>query len=449
MCPYFIQFMPSNTILIIDDDRDVLDALRVLLEDDFKEIITESNAHRIASLAKNKYDAILLDMNFSAGINSGNEGLYWLGEVLKANAAASVVMMTAYGNIGLAVEAIKRGAKDFVLKPWDNDKLIATIKACISLQKPAEIKIIPDQNHFIEGRSKIMATLHEQIRKVAATDASVLILGENGTGKEVVARELHRLSNRAGKIFVPVDLSTLTPNLFESELFGHKKGAFTDARADRKGRFETANEGTLFLDEIGNLPIEQQAKLLTVLQNRTIVPVGSNDPVPINIRLLTATNAPLLQLAEQGLFRQDLLYRINTITLIVPPLRDRGEDIITLAEHFLNHYRTQYNKPGIRFGAEAKNILLHYTWPGNVRELQHTLEKAIILTNNETLTAGDFNLSISSRPVQTSPLKTLDDLEKEALQQALHNHKGNIVHAAKALGITRQTFYNKMKKYGI
>jgi DNA-binding NtrC family response regulator len=446
--------MTGNSILIIDDDRDVLDALNVLLEDEFRQVITENNTNRIEQLARAQYDAILLDMNFSAGINTGNEGLFWLTKILQSNPAAVVIMMTAYGNINLAVEAIKRGAKDFVLKPWDNDKLIASIRACMTVSKNSMTtqfgQVYKVQNDPIIGKSPVMQELLSQVEKVAVTDASVLLLGENGTGKEIVARQIHQRSPRASRPFVPVDMTSLTTTLFESELFGHKKGAFTDARAERKGKFEAADGGTLFLDEIANLPLPQQAKLLTVLQQREVIPVGSNLSVAIDVRVISATNALLTDLVSKGSFRQDLLYRINTITLHIPPLRDRGEDILLLADHYLEHYKRKYNKESLYLEDLSKKVLMVHPWPGNVRELQHTMEKAVILSSGPAIGTRDLNLSLSAGSQAINPVaRTLDALEKEALQNALQLHGGNIVQAAKALGITRQTFYNKMKKYGI
>ncbi len=439
--------MPGNSILIIDDDNDVLDALHALLEDEFSEITTEGSPTRLPALLQKDYDVILLDMNFSAGINSGNEGLFWLNEVLLRKPTAAVVLMTAYGNINLAVEAIKRGAKDFVLKPWDNEKLISTLLACIKKRRLAKSSTT-GVSAFVEGRSPAMVALQDQIRRVAATDASVLILGENGTGKELVARELHRLSARSQGPFVSADLSTLSSGIFESELFGHVKGAFTDARTDRTGLFQTANGGTLFLDEIGNLSQAHQAKLLTVLQNRTITPVGSNRPIAIDVRLISATNAPIMDQVTDGTFRQDLLYRINTITLTVPSLRERREDIVNLASYFLHQYSAKYGHPDLALTPEAAQALMDHTWPGNVRELQHTMEKIVILSSHDTIGVEDLNLSTSSRPISVST-RTLDEIEKEALTLALNAHGGNILQAAKALGITRQTLYNKMKRYGL
>jgi DNA-binding NtrC family response regulator len=442
--------MDQNAVLIVDDDPDVLDALKVLLEDDFAVIHTESGPNRLQSLSLGRYDIVLLDMNFSAGINTGNEGLYWLSKILEQNPASSVIMMTAYGKIDLAVEAIKRGAKDFVLKPWDNDKLLATLRSAIISGKKAETRSsLETKADYVRGGSPLMAELEEKLRKVAVTDASVLLLGENGTGKELIAREIHRQSARSSAPFVIVDLATLSPALFESELFGHTKGSFTDANADRKGRFESAIGGTLFLDEIGNLPVPLQAKLLTVLQTQTFIPVGSNKEIKLDARIVAATNANIAAMVEDGSFRRDLLYRINTITLTIPALRQRTEDIPRLAAHFLQLCNSRYNK-SLRFDPAAMKALELYSWPGNIRELQHTIEKAVILSSSETITAVDLNLSISSKDSSSSTgLKTLDELERIALQNALAEHQGNIVQAAKALGITRQTLYNKLKKYGV
>jgi DNA-binding NtrC family response regulator len=442
--------MAQNSILIIDDDPDVLGALQVLLEDDFETIVAERSPNRLDSLISRSFNAILLDMNFSAGINSGNEGLFWLGRIIKANPSAVVIMMTAYGKIDLAVEAIKRGAKDFILKPWENEKLLATLRAAIvsSDKIPGYERLEAEpSSEFVAGESRKMRELMEQIDKVATTDASVLLLGENGTGKEMIAREIHKRSSRSAGPFVAVDVSTLTPTLFESELFGHKKGAFTDARTDRKGRLELSSGGTLFLDEIGNLPTQLQAKLLTALQTKTFVPVGSNTSVSLNARMVTATNANLDNLVSSGDFRRDLLYRINTITLHIPPLRERPEDILPLATHFLHIYSSKYQKRSA-FDASAKKALANHLWPGNIRELQHTIEKAVILSSSEKLSLENLELSISSKTSENT-LRTLDEIEKDALKRALGEHGGNIVQAAKALGITRQTFYNKLKKYGI
>ncbi|HEY0744913.1 MAG TPA: sigma-54 dependent transcriptional regulator [Chryseosolibacter sp.] len=442
--------MKNASILIIDDDRDVLDALAVLVEDDFARVVKERSPNRIETLLSEHFDIVLLDMNFSAGINTGNEGLFWLSKIKHWHPTADVIMMTAYGNINLAVEAIKRGAKDFVLKPWDNQKLLATLKSAVAEKahrKPEKPQAKDDA--FIPGRSPVMMKLQEQLQRVAVTDASVLLLGENGTGKEMFALQIHQLSKRANQAFTTVDLSAIPATLFESELFGHKKGAFTDARADREGKFQAADRGTLFLDEIGNLPLTQQVKLLTVLQQRSITPVGSAESIPIDVRIISATNANIVECVARGEFRQDLLYRINTITIIIPPLRERPEDIGILADAFLKSFKVKYEKPALEFSARAKNSMIEYSWPGNVRELKHTVEKAVILCDHDTIDADDLALSISGKPIPSNSEKTLEDIEKDAMVNALNSHGGNIVHAARALGITRQTLYNKMKKYGI
>jgi two-component system, NtrC family, response regulator HydG len=437
------------SILIIDDDRDVLDALGVLLEDDFSRIVKESNVNRIPSLLGEAFDLVLLDMNFSAGINSGNEGLFWLSKIKQLNPAAEVIMMTAYGNIALAVEAIKRGAKDFVLKPWDNGKLLATIKSVLgSDERKKADRVAPASGLFIEGKSPVMRTIQDQLLKVAATDASVLLLGESGTGKEVFARRIHEMSNRKDHLFNTVDLSAIPTSLFESELFGHKKGAFTDAKTDREGKLLAANHGTLFLDEIGNLPVAQQVKLLTVLQNRSVTPLGDTHSRKVDVRLISATNENLAENVLAGKFRQDLLYRINTISITIPPLRDRQEDIKIFAEAFLHVYKQRYNKHSMRFSPSALASMSDYNWPGNIRELKHTIEKTVILADTDLIDAKDLDLSISGK-LASGSVKRLDEIEKEAMINALSTHGGNIVHAAKALGITRQTLYNKMKKYGI
>lgn len=439
-----------RTVLIIDDNRDVLDALRVLLEDEFDQIQTESNPKRLDSIPLQDIDIVLLDMNFSAGINTGNEGLFWLNRIRERKSDAVVILMTAYGNISLAVEAIKRGATDFVLKPWDNNKMIATINTAIR-QRETSLKKAPADNTitFLPGNSAAMQKLQQQMERVASTDANVLLLGENGTGKEVIARELHRLSARSRREFHTVDLTALPSTLLESELFGHTKGAFTDAKTERRGRFEEANGGTLFLDEIGNIPIAQQAKLLTVLQSRSVTRLGSNVAVPIDVRLITATNAPIDEMVKAATFRQDLFYRINTITLKIPPLRDRQEDVLMLAEHFLRQYASRYHRNITSMTDAAKQLIMTHSWPGNVRELQHSMEKAVILTTASTIGPHDLDLSISAKPISHNEVRTLDDMEKDALIRSIAAHEGNIVQAAKALGITRQTLYNKMKKYGL
>lgn len=440
----------AKSVLIIDDDLDVLDALRVLLEDEFDHIQTENNPNRLSTIALQNFDVILLDMNFSAGINTGNEGLFWLNKIRERQHDIIVILMTAYGNISLAVEAIKRGATDFVLKPWDNEKMVATIHAALKHRQSLLKKPEPESGgEFVPGRSITMQKLQQQIERVAATDANVLLLGENGTGKEVIARELHRLSKRSQQGFYMVDLTALPATLLESELFGHMKGAFTDAKGERRGRFEEANGGTLFLDEIGNVPFAQQSKLLTALQNRSVTRLGSNVAVPVDVRLISATNATLEQMVSAGTFRQDLFYRLNTITLKIPPLRERQEDILTLAEYFLRQYALRYQREITGLSDSAVKLIMMHSWPGNVRELQHAMEKAVILAGGSVIDVHDLDLSISSKPFSQDEVRTLDDMEKDALIRSLVAHDGNIVQAAKALGITRQTLYNKMKKYGL
>ncbi len=447
---FTLSAVKNVSVLIIDDDRDVLDALGVLLEDDFPKIVKENNTNRIQTLIIENFDVVLLDMNFSAGINTGNEGLFWLSKIKQQSPQTDVIVMTAYGNIDLAVEAIKRGAKDFILKPWNNEKLLATLNSAIA--EKAYRRIEPKRttsDEFIPGQSPLMLKLQEQVRKVAQTDASVLLLGENGTGKEMFAKYIHHQSLRAGQRFLTVDLSAIPSSLFESELFGHRKGAFTDAKADRQGKFQAADQGTLFLDEIGNLPMAQQVKLLTVLQNRLVTPLGTTESSLVDVRIISATNANLSERVASGEFRQDLLYRINTITITIPPLRERIEDIEVLAGHFLSGFKAKYKKEQIGFSQQALEIMKEYSWPGNVRELKHTVEKAVILAEKDMIDADDLALSISGKPTANAGGKTLEAIEREAMISALNAHGGNIVHAAKALGITRQTLYNKMKKYGI
>jgi DNA-binding NtrC family response regulator len=407
-------------------------------------------------------DVILLDMNFTAGESSGKEGLKWLKRILSADPDVSVVFITAYGGIDLAVRAIREGAIDFILKPWENQKLLSTLKTALSLRKSKQrirdlslkqaalASDIDREFQYLAGRSASMQKVSSDIRKVARTDANVLITGENGTGKELVAREIHRYSSRAGEVFLSIDLSTLSETLFESELFGHVKGAFTDAREDRTGKFMAASGGTLLLDEIGNLSLPLQVKLLTVLQNRQIVPVGSNTPVPINIRLLCATNKNLDQMLSNELFRPDLYFRINTIQIEVPPLRERGEDVIDMAMHFLQIFSKKYNKPLLKFTSSAIDALLMYDWPGNVRELKHTVEKAVILSESDILDLELLNLHQKEDAFPNpSDNLTWEDYEKEIIDRILRKHRGNISHTAGELKIGRQTLYRKIQKYGL
>ncbi|MDA3942622.1 MAG: sigma-54 dependent transcriptional regulator [Bacteroidetes bacterium] len=450
----------KGKILIIDDNRSVLTALEMLLQTEFDEVFTLRNPNSLlATIGQNQIDVVLLDMNFKAGINTGNEGIYWLHQIQKFDPAISVVMITAYGDVALAVKAVKEGAFDFILKPWDNNKLISTLHASLKQRKLKieNTKLVTSSAllkrelnpafQSIVGQSQPMKDVMDMVKKVAATDANIFITGENGTGKELIAREIHRHSTRKHEIMLSVDMGAQSESLFESELFGHTKGSFTDAREDRTGKFEMASKGTLFLDEIGNLPLPLQAKILTALQNRTIVKLGSNTPVPIDIRLISATNRDLNEMIKQGLFREDLFYRINTITLELPPLRERGNDVLLLAEFYLHKYRTKYNKPEIKISQKAGNKLLKYSWPGNVRELQHCMEKAVILADTNVLTENSFSLS-SADSIQKMDFQnmTIEEMELEMILASIEKEKGNMSAVAKKLGITRPTLYKKLKK---
>jgi len=452
--------MTKGNILIIDDNKSILSALEILLSSEFQSITSLSNPNMIlAELEKKDYNVALLDMNFKAGINTGNEGIYWLERIKDKRPSVSVVMMTAYGDVELAVKSLKMGSTDFVLKPWDNEKLIATLQSALQLnlskkeviqlrEKEGLLKneINRDQKHIIGSSPKLMGVLN-LVRKVAATDANVLITGENGTGKELIAREIHRLSDRCNEVLVSIDMGAITETLFESELFGHTKGAFTDAHESRAGKFEAANKGSLFLDEIGNLSYQLQSKLLAAIQNRQISRIGSNQPIPVDIRLICATNKDLGMMVRDGLFREDLLYRINTIHIEVPPLRERGEDILILADFFLRKYASKYSKPNLKINEQAQQKLMNYSWPGNIRELQHTVEKAVILSDNKVLKPEDFFMKqvITGKPLEMA--KTLDEMERQMILQAIEKHSGNLTAAADQLGITRQTLYNKIKKF--
>lgn len=450
----------QGTILVVDDNKAVLNALEMLLAGVFREVITLRTPNQIeAILESGRVDVVLLDMNFSAGINTGNEGLYWLSRIKEYAAEIPVVLFTAYADIDLAVRAVKEGATDFVVKPWDNAKLVATLLAAYRLHESRrEVKQLKAKEEVLKGQlspertvvwgeSDVMRRVRQLIEKVAVTDANVLITGENGTGKEIVAREIHALSGRKEEVMISVDMGAITETLFESELFGHVKGAFTDAREDRVGKFEAANKGTLFLDEIGNLSYALQSKLLATLQSRKVIRVGSNKPIDVDIRLICATNSDLSRMVKEGTFREDLLYRINTIHVEVPPLRERGNDILLLAEAFLRDYGRKYRKPDLSFSGETRQRLLGYSWPGNVRELQHTVEKAVIMCDRQVLTPEDF--LFKSEPSEMAPLETLEDMEREMIRKALERHEGNLSAVASRLGITRQTLYNKMKKFNL
>lgn len=450
----------KGKILILDDNKSVLTALEMLLQTEFENVYTLRNPSCLVStIQKFHIDVVLLDMNFKAGINTGNEGIYWLRQIQKYDPTISVVMITAYGDIALAVKAVKEGAFDFILKPWDNSKLISTLHASMKLRKSKieNVELVkaahslkqelnPTSQNII-GQSNPMKKVMEMVKKVAVTDANIFIAGENGTGKELIAREIHRYSKRKNEVMISVDMGAISESLFESELFGHTKGSFTDAKEDRVGKFETANKGTLFLDEIGNLPLALQAKLLTSLQNRTIVKLGSNIPVPIDIRLISATNKDLSKMINDGLFREDLLYRINTITIDVPPLRERGNDILLLAEFYLYKYTLKYDKPGLKINQKAQNKLMKYDWPGNVRELQHSIEKAVILADSQTLNEDSFtlNAATSNKKVDLQN-KTIEEMEHEMILASIEKEKGNMSAVAKKLGITRPTLYKKLKK---
>jgi len=442
-------------ILIVDDDKDVLTAVRFLLKTEAKEVFTETNPENIRKLlTENDVDIILLDMNFKSSINTGNEGLFWLKEIKKWKPSQSVIMITAYADIDLAIKSLKEGATDFIVKPWHNENLINTLTETLQSQTASNRKGSPVEKKpdiEIVGASESMLQLFHKLQKIAPTDANVLILGENGTGKDLVARYIYQLSLRRNQPFVKVDVGSLTETLFESELFGHKKGAFTDAREDRTGLIETANKGTLFLDEIGNISLQQQAKLLTVLQNREVTRLGANTPTPVDIRLISATNLPLHELANEDRFRKDLIYRINTVEITVPPLRERDEDIIRLAEYFLEMYEKKYFKQKFRLSDSAKKKLMLYHYPGNVRELQYTIERGVIMADSNVLKAEDITFSpIEQKEApQSIPTHNLEDLERTAIEQAMKKHNGNVSQVAKEVGLTRGALYRRLEKYGL
>jgi DNA-binding NtrC family response regulator len=448
----------NASILIIDDDTDVLTAVRLLLKTEVKEVVTEKNPENIRwHMSKDLYDVILLDMNFTSSINTGNEGLFWLKEIRKLRPDAAVIMITAYGDIDLAVRSLKEGAADFVVKPWHNERLINTIKETLR-RKTNKTSLAPLQStdsiigRELLGDSEAMQEIFYKIEKIAPTEANILILGENGTGKDLIAKAIHQQSLRADKSFIKVDVGALTETLFESELFGHKKGAFTDAREDRPGRFEAADKGTLFLDEIGNIPLHLQAKLLSVLQNRQVTRLGTNEPIPIDIRLICATNMSLADLANESRFRKDLIYRINTVEIIVPPLRKRDNDILLLAKHFSKIYSNKYMKPTPEFDTKAMEKLLNYHYPGNVRELQYIIERAVIMADQPVLQASDliFSPIETAYSPETEQAETkLSAVEKNTILKVIEKHNGNITKAARELGLTRTALYRRLSKYDI
>ena len=447
----------QGTILVVDDNKGILTAVQMLLGTCFEKVITISTPNKIkATLHDENIDVVLLDMNFSAGINTGNEGLFWLSEIKKEDASIQVVLFTAYADIDLAVRGIKEGAADFVVKPWDNAKLLETLKTAYNIRTANhkgfsivtdKLVVSKESGMFFGGESNAMQQLRSLIEKVARTDANILVTGENGTGKEMLAREIHLLSNRKKETLVPVDMGAITETLFESELFGHVKGAFTDARADRPGKFEVANKGTLFLDEIGNLSYHLQAKLLTALQRRSIVRVGSNTPIPVNIRLICATNRDLQEMVQKGDFREDLLYRINTIHVEIPPLRERPEDIVPLTEIFLSKYTKIYGKTAMCLSLDAKEKLKAQPWFGNIRELEHTIEKAVIIAERSVLDGNDFDFPRAKKKPVTKEATTLEEMEYNMIKNAMDKYSGNLSLVASQLGISRQTLYNKIKRY--
>ncbi len=454
--------MVEASVLIVDDDKSVGKALKIVLEDEVRNVRYISNPNLIPEAIKEcEFDVVLLDMNFGAGKQNGNEGLFWLDSIRKMNQTIQVVLITAFGDYELVVEGVKRSAFDFLTKPWSNEKLITTVLAAIrhrcSLKNNRRLK---DRQQFLQsellggswfvfGKSPKMLTIGNTINKVAPSDANILIMGENGTGKGLVAREIHAKSDRSDNVFINVDLGSFSDSLFESELFGHDVGAFTDAKCDKPGRFELADGGTIFLDEIGNIPLSLQQKLLSVIQNREVFRIGSSKPITIDVRIIAATNRQLRKEVDNGGFREDLFYRINTIQIDLPALRERKEDILQLAEFFLMRFAKKYNKPGTRLTSEAIKKLSEYTWPGNIRELENAIEKAVILSEDKDIRVDSFHLQ--DKDVKNSekwPLK-FEDIEKQAIIRAIENNGGKLIDAAAELGLTRQTIYNKCKKYEI
>ncbi len=440
------------TVLVVDDDPDVLTAARLLLRQHFDNVLTTEDPQEIETLmARERIDVFLVDMNFAIGRNSGAEGLKWLDRIRTLDTDAVVILMTAFGDLNTAVQAMREGAADFVLKPWQNDKLVATLKVAAELRQTRETVhalSVPAPSGEMVAVSRQMQDVLHMVSRVAPTEANVLIRGENGTGKELIAKALHRQSTRADKVLIAVDLGAVAESLFESELFGHKQGAFTDASADRAGRFQAADKGTLFLDEIGNLPAPLQTKLLRVLESREVVPLGGDRPVPIDARLIAATNQPLEQLVDDGSFRKDLFYRINTIEVVLPPLRERLDDLPALVEHFINLYARKYRLPGKTISKEAMVGLRAHYWPGNVRELSHAVERALILCDSDELGAGNFQ--IGGGVGSTGPASlNLEENERRMVVQAIKQAHGNISHAAGALGITRAALYRRIEKFGL
>ena len=463
---------PKNArILVVDDEADLLFAVKMLLKTEVKEVVTEKNPENLLSLlSRQSFDVIFLDMNFKSTLNTGNEGFFWLTRILEKDPEATVVMITAYGDVEQAVRALKVGASDFILKPWRNEKLLEALEQALQRKnrqsKGGEAKNAQTKSAATAGLSEMqmlgtseaMQEVFKKIEKIAPTEANVLILGENGTGKELVARALHQKSCRAARPFVLVDMAAMSESLMESELFGYRKGAFTDAKEDRSGRFEAASGGTLFLDEIGNIPLPMQARLLTALQNRQVVPLGSNQPVALDIRLVSATNASLYEMAAAGAFRKDLIYRINTVEIMLPPLRERGEDVVLLARHFAAHYAQKNHKPVPEFEPATLRKLQQYPWPGNIRELQHAVERAIILAESPVLRPHDFSFASFETGAAAAPSAfrlpedeslPLSEVERNTIIRVIEKNKGNISRAAKELGITRSALYRRLDKHDI
>lgn len=445
--------LKNASILVIDDDEDVLVALRLLLKSKVKEVAVNKNPNTIQSLMQtHKFDVVILDMNFNGLVNTGNEGIFWLNKIKQQDPTVAVILITAYGDIDLAIRSLKEGASDFIVKPWQNEKLLATVQEILEKNKNRKPKKLHlDSETKIIGESEQMQDVFVKLKKLAPTDANILILGENGTGKDLIARAIHDNSLRKNKPFVKVDVGSLTDTLFESELFGYKKGAFTDAREDRKGRFEAAHGGTLFLDEIGNISLRQQARLLTVLQNREVTPLGSNQAVPIDIRLICATNVSISDLADEERFRKDLIYRINTVDITIPPLRERGSDIRLLANFFVNFYAEKYGKGNFSLAPNFIQKLEKHHFGGNVRELQYALERAVIMAESQHLEAADLTFSaIEQPPLQINQIETdLDTLEKNTILRVIEKNDGNISKSAKELGITRAALYRRLNKYDL
>lgn len=458
----------ATKILIVDDDEDILTAGKLLLKRHFQSVDTCSDPGAIPELInQQRYSAILLDMNFGPGESSGQQGFYWLGEILKRDPDAVVVLITAHGGVDVAVEAMKLGATDFISKPWQNEKVVATLSSAVKLrasrteaeklkQTNTALMSAASDGQIMLGDSTAMRAVQQTIERAAPTDANVLLLGENGTGKELAARAIHQASNRADQVFMSVDLGAITESLFESELFGHVKGAFTDAKQNKVGRIPAADGGTLFLDEIGNLPLHLQAKLLSVLEQRQVQPVGSNKLVPIDVRVIAATNLPKTQLEDESVFRQDLLFRLNTVEIMLPPLRERQGDIVSIADYYADFYARKYKQEPKAFSSEAREAMLHYHWPGNVRALRHTIERAVILSTSLELHTADLQIDSPTNTKPTDDSLTdqeqdlnLERLEKAAIQQCLTKHRYNISHAAKELGLTRAALYRRMERHGL